>query len=327
MRSGISMNKLVSIPETVNRQSHMYAKYPILKFAGILSLVIYLITPYWLASKYWDRIADLFSSKEQFIIVSLMVTGLTVHASTLVIYYIIYRAKLPIFEQFKDNDRPWPWEYDPEFRTKIKKALLLVGFNNLVCSPLFTYTGVYCGLLNTRVTKDELPSFPVFLTQIVFMILCEDISFYFLHRLLHQPALYPYIHKVHHQFYDTIAISSEYAHPIEFILSNAIPVGLGTMFLCGRAHQLSFLTFLTMRLIETVESHGGYDFPWAMTRPVPFSVSSKYHNHHHMKNIGNYGSWFVMWDAIFGTNSYYYNDLLENDDEFSDYQTADRKEK
>ena len=82
-----------------------------------------------------------------------------------------------------------------------------------------------------------------------------------------------------------------------------------------------------MRLIETVEGHGSYDFPWMISWPVPFSACSKYNNYHHMKNIGNYGSLFIMLDAVFGTNSYYYNDLLENDEVFLDYQTADRKEK
>jgi sterol desaturase/sphingolipid hydroxylase (fatty acid hydroxylase superfamily) len=34
-----------------------------------------------------------------------------------------------------------------------------------------------------------------------------------------------------------------------------------------------------------------------------------YHNYHHLKNIGNFGSMFIMWDSIFGTNSYYYKDI------------------
>ena len=34
-----------------------------------------------------------------------------------------------------------------------------------------------------------------------------------------------------------------------------------------------------------------------------------YHNYHHLKNTGNFGSMFVIWDSIFGTNSYYYKDL------------------
>lgn len=34
-----------------------------------------------------------------------------------------------------------------------------------------------------------------------------------------------------------------------------------------------------------------------------------YHNFHHLKNIGNFGSMFIMWDSIFGTNSYYYKEM------------------
>ena len=40
------------------------------------------------------------------------------------------------------------------------------------------------------------------------------------HRALHLPAIYGYVHKVHHQYKTSIGIASEYAHPVEFIFSN-----------------------------------------------------------------------------------------------------------
>ena len=43
------------------------------------------------------------------------------------------------------------------------------------------------------------------------------------HRALHHPWIYAYIHKRHHEYKSVISIASEYAHPIEFIFSNAIP--------------------------------------------------------------------------------------------------------
>ena len=196
---------------------------------------------------------------------------------------------------------------------------MVVGFNNAVLAPLFSLFNVVTGALTAKTEQSELPSFPVYLCQVFLSLMCEDMMFYWCHRLLHQPWIYPYIHKMHYEFYDTICLSSEYAHPVEFVIGNLIPLGLGTIILNGHGHQLSFLVFVTLRLFETVESHGGYDFPWAITRCFPFSVTSKYHNYHHLKNMGNYGSFLIMWDSICGTNSHYYDEILHHDKDFSDY--------
>lgn len=45
--------------------------------------------------------------------------------------------KHPFFEQFKDNNLPWPWEGEPEkFKVQFNKALKQVVINNLVWGPL-----------------------------------------------------------------------------------------------------------------------------------------------------------------------------------------------
>lgn len=152
----------------------------------------------------------------------------------------------------------------------------------------------------------------MYLLQILFMVFCEDLMFYWSHRTLHTPWFYKNIHKVHHEWYNTICISSEYAHPVEFLIGNLIPLTLGAILLFGRAHIIPLGVFVAFRLTETVESHGGYEFPWAMTRYVPMNCTSMYHNYHHLKNIGNFGSMFIIWDSIFGTNSYYYKDIRKS---------------
>ena len=315
-----SRTDVVSIPETIRRQLFIYGKDPGFKLLGILLFLCSILGPYILSLNYWNKLEELIPDKFWFLVITSTSLGIFLHLATLLAYMMIYKLKHPFFEQYKDNDKSWPWEYDPEFSKKLIKAIKLVAFNNLVCSPLFALINCSTGLLDGRTKMEEIPSFWVYLCQIIFMAFSEDLMFYHCHRLLHHPKLYPYIHKVHHEFYDTICISSEYAHPIEYILGNLIPSGIGYMLFCGRAHHLSFLVFLSLRLIETVESHGGYDFPWAVTRIVPYNVSSKYHNYHHLKNIGNYGSFFILWDSIYGTNSHYYEELVQTDKNFEGYK-------
>jgi sterol desaturase/sphingolipid hydroxylase (fatty acid hydroxylase superfamily) len=115
-----------------------------------------------------------------------------------------------------------------------------------------------------------------------------------------QKRIYPYIHKWHHSFYHTIAVASENAHPVEFFLADLIPVMLGPMIL--RAHILVTWMWLWVRISETISAHSGYEFPWSPARLTPFALSDAAHDYHHSHNKGSYGSQFVFWDTVCGTD-------------------------
>jgi sterol desaturase/sphingolipid hydroxylase (fatty acid hydroxylase superfamily) len=97
--------------------------------------------------------------------------------------------------------------------------------------------------------------------------------------------------------------SAIYAHPFEFIIGNVIPSLFGLMILKRRIHAITLITWMTLRLIETYDGHSGYEFPISMFKVIPFMSDPSYHNYHHLKNIGNYGSFTWIWDTIFQTNS------------------------
>jgi sterol desaturase/sphingolipid hydroxylase (fatty acid hydroxylase superfamily) len=84
-----------------------------------------------------------------------------------------------------------------------------------------------------KMTMEDWPSRLVIIKQIIFFMLVEDSVFYWSHRLLHHPRVYPYIHKRHHEYKDTVSIASEYAHPLESILSNTLPTVAGFKLLGG----------------------------------------------------------------------------------------------
>ena len=134
----------------------------------------------------------------------------------------------------------------------------------------------------------------------------EDMSFYWLHRLLHHPKLYSKIHKIHHQFYSPISFSAEYSHPIEFVASNILPTMLGPLILGSHMHLATLSFWLIMRVFETIDRHCGYEFSWSPYRLLPFSGSSEYHHFHHSHNVGNYSSFFYYWDTLCGTNTSYF---------------------
>lgn len=130
----------------------------------------------------------------------------------------------------------------------------------------------------------------------------EDCYFYFIHRLLHHPRIYKHIHKVHHEYAAPFGMAGEYAHPAETVL-----LGVGTILgpLMFSRHLLTVWCWLAFRLIQVVECHSGYDFPWSPNRWLPFWGGAEYHDFHHRTSLGPYSSTFTYMDALFGTNKHY----------------------
>lgn len=103
-----------------------------------------------------------------------------------------------------------------------------------------------------------------------------------------------------------ISIASVYAHPLEFITLDSIPLMSSLLILKSRMHIITFTTWLIFRLIETKDAHAGFDFPFSMFKAIPLTTGSPFHNFHHLKNIGNYATFTRIWDHVFGTDKAYF---------------------
>ena len=222
-----------------------------------------------------------------------------------IFYTTLYYFKFPIFEKMKVNSLKWPWEENlSQFKKKISSVIILYLFNQIILGNIFFY--IISFIVNPEISKDKLPSFQMFWLQIFICIIIEDFFFYWGHRLLHHPLLYNKIHKIHHSLYNVIHISYAYAHPLEFILANLVPMALSLFIFQNYIHIVTFTGFVFLRTLETAEGHSGYEFIYSIFAIFPFSNDSVYHDFHHLKNMGNYGSFFRIWDTIFGTNEYFY---------------------
>jgi len=71
---------------------------------------------------------------------------------------------------------------------------------------------------------------------------------------------------MHVRYATPFGLTSEYAHPLEILF-----LGFATIF--GPAitgpHLLTLWVWMTVRVLETVEAHCGYDFPWSLSRFLP----------------------------------------------------------
>ena len=151
-------------------------------------------------------------------------------------HLVLYKIKLPFFEKYKINpERAWPWEKDMAlWRVQLGKSIRCIALWVGVISPLMICMDHFVlDDMKMAMTLEQWPSRTTVIKQIVFFMCMEDLLFYWAHRLLHLPSVYPYIHKRHHEFKDTISIASEYAHPVESFLANTLPTVAGYKMLGG----------------------------------------------------------------------------------------------
>lgn len=141
--------------------------------------------------------------------------------------------------------------------------------------------------------------------QICIFFVMEDTWHYFAHRSLHYGPLYKAIHKLHHYYSAPFGLTAEYASPIEVMI-----LGLGTIgspaiwvYFTNDLHLFTMYAWIFLRLIQAVDAHSGYDFPWSLRHFLPFWAGADHHDLHHEKFIGNYASSFRWWDKILDTEA------------------------
>lgn len=241
------------------------------------------------------------------------------------VLWIIYKLEWTFFERYKVHDKDWPWKEDlGKWNKLIKETVLLLFVNHVLILPLVTIGYYIKNESPFRMDFESLPSCFEVIWQTVFFMLCDDFSFYWSHRFLHWDRIYPYIHKIHHKYVNTVSIASEYAHPLEFIFGNVLTANLGPFLLGKRVHFFTALMWIVLRIAETTDGHCGYEFSWSPYRLLPMSGSSEYHNYHHISFKGNYASFFTYLDRVFGTVNVRYQEFVMKKKELAEKSKHDR---
>jgi len=129
----------------------------------------------------------------------------------------------------------------------------------------------------------------------------HDAYFYAAHRLMHAPALYERVHKIHHLSTNPTPLSSFSFHPTEAFIELA---GVIVLVCLVPISAPMVVAFSLISVIYNVIGHLGVEiYPrWWLTHPV-FGLlnSATVHNHHHRTFRGNYGLYTLIWDRVFGT--------------------------
>lgn len=135
----------------------------------------------------------------------------------------------------------------------------------------------------------------------ILMMLMHDTYFYWMHRFIHHPRLFKWVHLVHHRSTNPSPWAAYAFHPLEAVLESMIfVIFLFTIPITG----WHLLVFFALSLTYNVYGHLGYELYPAGTSKhwlgkwINTSVS---HNMHHHYFKGNYGLYFLFWDRMMGT--------------------------
>ncbi|KAJ3281807.1 hypothetical protein HK104_011262 [Borealophlyctis nickersoniae] len=239
--------------------------------------------PAHLLSNSWTYLVDTYSQESLFVAGTFLIQLVVFWVPGLI--YLFLDIYQPPFSQ---RHKIQPTLHIP--LSQIRECILVVLRNQFLVS-VPTQLLSYPMMVHTLHATKTLPSAAELARDLPVSFVVREILFYYSHRLLHHRSIYRYIHKSHHRFTAPIAISSEYAHPLEHVVSNILPIVAGPTLM--RSHLVTLWIWISFTLMETLMVHSGYDFPGGI---------AKFHDFHHEKFTTCYGvTGFLDW--VHGTDT------------------------
>jgi sterol desaturase/sphingolipid hydroxylase (fatty acid hydroxylase superfamily) len=129
----------------------------------------------------------------------------------------------------------------------------------------------------------------------------DDFFYYWLHRFMHLPAVYPYIHKHHHR--QTLPyrgyVDAANETPLEQVFGlSCIWFSLKVLDPILHLHAFTVFAWISVFAVFALMNHTPYDVQlgfWGL------GYSVRAHETHHRKLRGNYSQNTMFWDKLFGT--------------------------
>jgi sterol desaturase/sphingolipid hydroxylase (fatty acid hydroxylase superfamily) len=143
------------------------------------------------------------------------------------------------------------------------------------------------------------------------MAVMHDTYFYWMHRFIHHPNLFKWVHLVHHKSTNPSPFAAYAFHPLEAILE----AGIFLIFVFTiPVHLYHLIFFFLFMIIYNVYGHLGWElYPKGFSKHWlgKWINTSVNHNQHHQYFKGNYGLYFLFWDRLMGTIRDDYDERFE----------------
>lgn len=181
---------------------------------------------------------------------------------------------------------------DPAARAKFFHACRVVLRNQLLNVPLaLALAPLMAGRLDYSASGCASLGPARLLLDLGVASVATEVLFYCSHRAMHTAPLYARFHKTHHEWTAPTAITCIYAHPVEFVFGNILPVLAGPAL--ARSHIVVLWGWLLVSMAGTLHAHCGFH--------VPLLPSNEFHDFHHLRHNSNFGT-FGLLDWLLGTD-------------------------
>jgi sterol desaturase/sphingolipid hydroxylase (fatty acid hydroxylase superfamily) len=173
-------------------------------------------------------------------------------------------------------------------------ALLNVGLNTLT-----TVAGLALWRFGVIKFRTDIGLRALLDTLVLLVVM--DFAMYWLHRLAHTRALYPLLHRYHHQF--------DRPRPLTlFALNPAENLAFGLLWLVVlciyEPSWVGMILYLILNVVFGTVGHLGVEpIParWVGVPLIGQVAGASFHAQHHQDKEHNFGFYTLIWDRLFGT--------------------------
>jgi Sterol desaturase len=134
-------------------------------------------------------------------------------------------------------------------------------------------------------------------------LLMHETYYYWVHRWMHRPCIFRWVHKVHHDSNITSPWTAFSFHPLESVLQSVI---LPLILMVVPLHPYVILAQLVFMSISSVINHLEIEIfpPWFYRHPIGrWLIGATHHSLHHKQFKYNYGLYFTFLDKLHKTES------------------------
>ncbi|HEY1088130.1 MAG TPA: sterol desaturase family protein [Archangium sp.] len=141
-----------------------------------------------------------------------------------------------------------------------------------------------------------------FCAWLALVLLVHDTFFYWSHRLLHHPRVFPVVHALHHRSTNPSPFAALAFHPLEALMQVSWAVPMSFLLPIPSAVWFAFSFFA---IFINVLGHCGVE-PWPVSwqsNPVlKWMNFATMHNRHHQRFDANFGLYSSFWDRVMRTD-------------------------
>lgn len=192
-----------------------------------------------------------------------------------------------------------PLNQRPPARPRVRREIVA----SLIACPIYALPAALVLEMFKRggtAVYDRIEAWPLWWLPASFVVylLAHDAFYYWVHRGLHHPKIFPWAHAEHHRSRDPSAFASFAFDPAE---AAATAWFLPALALLVPIHWAVALALLTLMSATAALNHAGREVwpaAWLQSRPLRWFITATHHDLHHKRFNGNFGLYLQFWDRV-----------------------------